>query len=312
MLHLVEGRTAATWVYVDEPQADLAICEPDSALAQATIKQAVRRGRPHCVVLLRPGAQPLPHTHSVHAPLRVSDFISMLDDTLANAHAGADAANTVLAASTASVASSRSGDSLLLGVLRNMMTSGDSRAHCVTIGGVRLFLMPSQGSVLADEQLTPSLIARFSDHGDIDARCLPESDVIAPDSSLHRCSLQFLLWHCAISTADGEFTSWLPRGAGFGLKRWPDFGRLTHEPWHLRLTALLVREAFTPQQMTVLIDQPLRQVQAFLHACDLCGLLRSELRPGDIEEPPQQAAASQGRWSTIFSSIRDVLSMGKR
>lgn len=309
MLHLVEGKTAAAWTYVEETQADLAICEPESALARVTIRHAAERGRPRCVMLLRQGAPELPDAHCVFAPLRVSDFISLLD--------GAPAVQTQEATVTQSVDRAESTDpqvgELFAHLLRRIVSEKDGRARCITVGDMRLYLLMSQNSVLANESLTPERIAGLSGRRDFEASLLTESERITPEDNFHRCALPVFLWNCAIGNAADGLQSWLPRGAAFTLKRWPDFGRLSHQPWHLRLTALLVREAFTPQQMSVLVEQPPSAIEAFLHACDLCGLLSM----GSHAEAPEESSVtatteSSGRWSTIFRSLRQALNMGKR
>jgi len=308
MLQLVEGKTTAAWTYVEETQADLAICEPESALAQATVRQAAGNGRPRCVMLLRQGVPALPDAHCVVAPLRVSDFISLLDD-IRTVQPQEAIANQSAARAELPAPQTREP---LVQRLRSIVLEKDSRARCITSGEVRLYLLMRQNSVLANESLTPARIVELAGSCDFHVRLLAESERVTPEDELHRCALPIFLWNCAIGTTCDGLPSW-PRGAGFTLKRWPDFGRLTHQPWHLRLTALLVREAFTAQQMSVLVEQPLAAIEAFLHACDLCGLLSVEARAEALEEPSVSATTeSSGRWSTLFRSFRQALNMGRR
>src|SRR5690606_15950738 len=112
--------------------------------------------------------------------------------------------------------------------------------------------MPNPGVVLSNEVLTPEHVAALAGREDFRTEAFASSEVFISEHHVHRCPLPALLWNCAMA-ADTPASSWLPKNASFSLKRWPDFGRLAHRPWHLRLTALLVREPFSAQQLSVLI-----------------------------------------------------------
>src|SRR6187431_1611259 len=131
MLQLVEGKTAATWTYVEEAAADLAICEPDSTLARAVIRQATQRGRPRCVSLVRQGVTPPEDSETVSAPLRVSDFISMLDATLAAQGVDTSLTTQQLVAAAQVDAAAHDEGFLLAHALRDILAKDSQRTHLI-------------------------------------------------------------------------------------------------------------------------------------------------------------------------------------
>ena len=51
MLLAVGAQTVDAWSFIDETEADVAICDVDSTLASVTAARARQSGRPHCVWL---------------------------------------------------------------------------------------------------------------------------------------------------------------------------------------------------------------------------------------------------------------------
>jgi hypothetical protein len=231
MLQLVEGKTSATWTYVDEPQADLAICEPDSVLARAIMKQATQRGRPRCVSLLRQGATPMEDTQSVYAPLRVSDFISMLNATLGDTSIDTSLTTQQLVAAAHAEAVAHNEGFLLAHSLRDITTKGGTQTYRITHANLSLYVMPAQDRVFSNEELTTEVVTGLAlATGNLQSQELPANVVPALEGGFHRRSLQYLLWHCGLLGATSDLLPWLPRMARFRLQRWPDFGRLGHKP----------------------------------------------------------------------------------
>lgn len=317
MLQLVEGKTAASWTHSEQAAADLAICEPDSALARAVMRQAVQRGRPRCVSLVRQGTPPPEDVESVFAPLRVSDFISMLDATPATQDVDTSLTTQQLVAASQAEAAAQNEGFLLAQVLRDIAAKDSQRTHLIARGDVLIYVQPAQATVLANKDLSPELIAELARASSaLEVRELGSDDSPPAVGELRRHSLQYLLWNCGQLGTTTDLLPWLPRMARFRLQRWPDFGRLGHQTWQVRLTSMLMNNAYTPQQMTHLAAQPIANIRGFLNACALCGLLTHEslasqqaIEPAHAETP---ATKPTGRWSGILRSIRNALHIGDR
>ena len=314
MLQLVEGKTVATWTYVEEAAADLAICEPESTLARAVMRQATQRGRPRCVSLVRQGVTPPQDAESVSAPLRVSDFISMLDATLASA-GDVDTSLTTqeLVAAAQAEAVAQNEGFVLAHALRDIVAKESQRTHLIKRGDLLIYLLPSQATVFANQDLSPELISELAHTSSaLDVTELKPDEAL-PEGELRRHSLQYLLWNCGQLGTTTDLLPWLPRMARFRLHRWPDFGRLGHKTWQVRLTSILINNAYTLQQMTNIAGQPVANIRGFLNACSLCGLLTHEALATEVSEsaqPTEPAAEPTSRWSDILRSIRNALHIG--
>lgn len=315
MLQLVEGKTAATWSYSEETGADLAICEPDSALARAVIRQSTQRGRPRCVSLVRQGATAPGDTQTVYAPLRVSDFISLLDETRATPGVDPSLTTQQLVAAAHAEAAAQNEGFVLAHALRDIVAKGDRRTHLITRGNISIYVQPAQATVLATKDLSPALISELAQASDgLQSIELSAGETLPDESELRRHSLQYLLWNCGLLGPTSDVLPWLPRVARFRLQRWPDFGRLGHQTWQVRLTSILMNNAYTPQQMTGIASQPIANIRGFLNACALCGLLSHEALAPELESEPEHAelpaTKPTGRWSSILRSIRSALQIG--
>lgn len=316
MLQLVEGKTAATWTYVDEAAADLAICEPESTLARAVIRQATQRGRPRCVSLVRQGTTPPEDIESVSAPLRVSDFISMLEATLAS-QGDVDASLTTqqLVAAAQAEAVAQNEGFLLAHALRDIVAKNSQLTYLIKRGNLLIYVQPAQATVLASQDLSPELISELAQISNgLEVTELRPDEALPAEGELRRHSLQYLLWNCGQLGPTTDLLPWLPRLARFRLHRWPDFGRLGHKTWQVRLTSILINNAYTLQQMTNLAAQPVANIRGFVNACSLCGLLTHEALATELIVESAQTAAPAAkyasRWSGLLRSIRNALHIG--
>lgn len=307
LLQIVEGKTAAPWIYVEEVQADLALCEPESALARVIIEQSARNNSRRCVMLLRQGAECPPGITCVFSPLGVRELITLLDG-VTDTHPAEENQPLEHPRPVATALSAP-----LLEHLRQITTHADGRTHRITNGATSLWVLPNQTVVLSNAALAPEHVATLANRRDFEVEAFAHLEPNVADTHVHRCPLPVLLWNCAIAADTADRSS--PPTATYSLKRWPDFGRFAHSPWHLRLTALMIREAFSAQQMSVLIGQPVPKIEAFLHACDSIGLLvtnlASEALPSNSMAPQAtERAEKPGRWFSLFQSFRQALNMG--
>jgi hypothetical protein len=93
----------------------------------------------------------------------------------------------------------------------------------------------------------------------------------------------------------------------YQLRRWPDAGRLSLQPYQLRMAAVLARQALTPGELAAMVGRPLGDAQAFLGGCAMLGLLSEAATPSasmDMAPPPVPRAS---RYSELFQSLRAVL-----
>ena len=249
-------------------------------------------------------------TESVYAPLRVSDFISMLNATLGDSSIDPSLTTQQMVAAAHAEAIAHNEGFLLAHSLRDILAKGGTQTYRITHANLSLYVMPAQDSVFSNEDLTPEVVTALARAaGNLHAQEVPANVVPALEGGFHRRSLQYLLWHCGLLGATSDLLPWLPRLARFRLLSWPDFGRVGHEPWQVRLTSILMNNAYTLQQMTGLMAQPVANIRAFLNACSLCGLLTHEALPvaAAVEAEEPVAVKNGRRWSGMLRSIRTAL-----
>ncbi|HEY6894788.1 MAG TPA: hypothetical protein VI258_11510, partial [Rhodanobacteraceae bacterium] len=80
MLHLVAGRTQATWEFSDDMDADVLLCDSSSALAAIAMRRSADGAGPTCVAFARLGQPPSTFARVLHAPLRALELVTLLDD----------------------------------------------------------------------------------------------------------------------------------------------------------------------------------------------------------------------------------------
>jgi hypothetical protein len=248
------------------------------------------------------------NTESVHAPLRLDDFIAMLDATVADVDPSLTTQQLVALSQTEAIEQNEA--FLLAQALHEIVAKDGQRPHLIMRGNVFIYVQPAQATVLASHDLSPELIAKLSQASSgVEVRALDADEALPAESELRRHSLQYLLWNCGQLGPTTDLLPWLPRMARFRLQRWPDFSKLSHQTWQVRLTSILVNNAYTLQQMTNLAAQPLANIRGFLNACALCGLLTHEsLAPAP--EGTRTSAESTGRWSDLVRSLRNALHIG--
>lgn len=79
LLTIVNMTTVDQWLFSDGNDADLAICEPTSALTQLAVKRSQLTGSPRCVSLVKDEGQAIENTLTIRDPIRPADFVTLLN-----------------------------------------------------------------------------------------------------------------------------------------------------------------------------------------------------------------------------------------
>src|SRR5262245_55668394 len=79
MLEVVKNMTVDNWSYSPDGAADLAICEPNSALTAVAIKRAKASGGTRCVLLVKDDHSEPTLLPMIRDPVRPTDFLSLLN-----------------------------------------------------------------------------------------------------------------------------------------------------------------------------------------------------------------------------------------
>ena len=304
-------RPGDAWRFVDELEADVALCAPDSPLTRIALARRRQSGAPRCVRLGEAGAERRAGDDDAGAydgvlrlPLRVSELWRVLESLTAP-----DTVDPRVRAVPARIARP---DLVGMTLQRAVsMLAADYRGReerwCLRLGDVALEVrMPARTVEVPSRDCTFDAL--------VDAVCASkvEAATIAPDVPSGEeppgiRSLDALLWRVGLRDEAGTAGGWARTNTPVALRRWPDFGRLgAHRP-HLAMTSLLTRRAHTVAELAADSGSTPEQAIAFLNACALLGLVRTEQA-----RPPAAHAVEprQGGLSKLMRSFRAALGIG--
>ncbi len=312
LLNVVGGSTQAQWRFIDEIDADVALCDPTSPLARIAAQKSQLSGRPCCVALLYD--QALTHTlpHTIRAPLRVGELVAMLDK---------------LSGSSAIVQSAVAPIAPLIGsgiqisplplaeAVRQLMAANDAAkpdsAWRMSIGSVSMdFLLPECRYAVRDELLTVDALADLALNAAVESMARLDSEETAALHALPMTAtkpINPLLWRMGLTMAPDLAMPWFEANVGLRLKRWPDFGQFGAHRAHLALAAQLTRTTWRIDDLIDASGFADAEVRPFINACGLCGLMTMEpVAPQVATPPPSRRLGVSG----LFRSLRSALRMG--
>lgn len=328
LLNIVSAKTRADWRFVDEIDADLALCDPKSSFARIAMDKSQQSGRPYCVALLYGQDSAGPLKQSIRAPIRIGEFVDMLDGLserggiapaavhdalpgLGGVH-GAVEKNAVNH-SSANSDPIQTGQSLI-DVLRQLVAANDtaepSAVWRIEINGFSLdLILPERRYVPNDREMTMDALVDLVLSARVDkVTRLDKTDADAARAAPMDKAWDVLLWRVGLRMIPDAGMPWFKDGIALRLKRWPDFGRLGVHKSHLTLAALLTKSSWRSDALVEASGQTLAELQSFLCACGLCGLLEIESVPALTVVTP--SASRRLGVSGLFRSLRSALRMG--
>lgn len=338
LLDAVTGQTLAHWTFLDAIDADVAFCEPRSALARVYLHHRNRPGVPVCIAL-GSGGEDLPWPHRVALPLdatRLLDVLDRIED--AETTAPITAANPVDSSDVDHGAVADGGRvapalNLIDPVQPEGVAMDIDRGEVADFGrdfidavcavqdrmrnepegvwrfewGSRAFdvFFPERAYRYDGDASTDMLMAMGVSMQVGPARRLGPAEAVSARHVGHQKPLDPLLWRIGLHMPPRDTLPWSRHDVRVRLRRWPDFGHLgAHRP-HFAIAAHMSRTAWAADDLARASGQDPADVRAFLNACGLCGLLDIEagVAPAPPPEPPH-------RVSGLFRRLRDALGIG--
>ena len=329
LLNVVGGNTRAEWSFVDEIDADLALCDPKSSFTRMALNKSERSGRPCCVALLYGQETASPLTRSIRAPLRVGEFVQMLDalselGDMAQptaVHAALSGLSGVQATAekhsvdhTSVNSNGIEKEQFVFDVLRQLAVENDpsqpSAVWRVETDGLSLDLMlPERRYALRDHEMTMDALVDLMLSARVDNVVrLDKVDADTAHVGTIDKAWDVLLWRVGLRMTPDAGMPWFKDDIALRLKRWPDFGSLGAQKSHLTLAALLTKASWRSDALLEASGQTLAELQSFVGACGLCGLLDIQNVPSLRVVPP--VASRRLGVSVLFRSLRSALRMG--
>jgi hypothetical protein len=314
MLHVANAHTADQWRFSDDLDADVAICDAHSLLSGVALARSRRDGRPACV-WLTVGDEAAPEGRRLQDPIVTVRLIAVLDSLSGSLPAPRPAAAPPAPAGTivggAAAGPARRYDALLL--IRDLIDRGTRDPFRLSAERLDIHVLPGIGTVCLAEPLSRATVERLLDPGPT-----PRLEPVPshqPIPAGHAVPIEAVLWAAGLAGGLDQPLPTLPPDGLFLLKRWPDFGRLSHDASHVQMAALLVRRRHSVDGLAQAVKRSTAEARAFVTACALCGLIDAELAPieaADVPAPDPVHEPARNGLGGIFSSIRVALGMGRR
>jgi hypothetical protein len=324
MLIVANAHTTDQWQFSDDLESDVAICDAHSLLSGVALARSKREGRPACV-WLTVGDEGAPDGRRLQDPIVTVRLIAMLDALSSALPAPRqDAAPPAPAGTIVGSASSepaRRYDALLL--IRDLLDRGTVDPFRLSVGSIEIHVLPGTGTICMAKPLSKETVDRLLDPGPA-----PRLEPMTNGQGMmagYGMPIDAVLWAAGLAGGLEEPLPTLPPLGRFSLKRWPDFGKLTHDPSHVQMAALLVRRPYSLADLAQVARKSEAEARAFVTACALCGLVTATIAPAEAEpaaapvaapvapepepQPVMQAVAAR---RGIFTSIRAALGMGRR
>lgn len=304
LVEALQGRSGSQWRFVDDLDADVALCAPDSPLSRVAVARGRQSGRPRCVCYGEPVAGETTFEASLRLPVRISELWGLLDGM----NTPTEPAQTAPAAPPGKSRPDLAGLSVAQAVSALLAEkSRGSERWLLRLGAITFEVaMPERTvDIVTPQDCTFDALVEAASAVVVDsATIIPRGSGEEPRTG--RKSLDALLWRIGSRDLDGPAALWARDATPVRLRRWPDFGRLgAHRP-HLAMASQLTRAAMTPADLAAAVECGEDQVRAFLNACALLGLIQIEAAAA-ANGP---AARPAGGLTKLMRSFRAALGMG--
>lgn len=317
MLEVVKNMTVDNWTYSQDGDADLAICEPHSALTAVAIRRSQSEGSTRCALLVKDETVEAAQVPIIHDPVRPTEFLSLLNSISTQALPvqkinRADIAQTDSESAATPARSNESTPFAIALALRAAAMNTSGKAVKIQVGSLELHVLHNPKIVLQSKELDAFEIAELAErHEAVRVTEVNADEALELQQYGHqRATMGSVLWRIGVFGPRDALVPLVNAESLFKLKRWPDFGRLEHNADHLRLAARMARQFGSVADMAAAIGQPPEKVRPFVNACVLCELMLVEPNVQAVaQKAPTQPtkSATESRYKGLFSSIRSVL-----
>lgn len=283
-LALIAGRSLDHWEYVEDLGADVVVYQADSALGRALARQAAALSRPQAwfVSGAADDSCDLPFPFAAVRLLRCLDHASQ--------RLPADAPP-------------RTGDSLCERLDALLQTPGLAGVE-LSLGDCSGYLSFTQRRLFWPRPFGMDELAGLLT-GDVKLRPVGAGDRDLLRRLQAHCGnpvdSQALLWRIATATSGGRLLSRLDPDRPYRLVGWPPEMESTgSRSSELHCAALMAGKVLSPAHLAVASGVPAAQVNGFINACALCGLL---------EVPTERSAARPDKTGGLVRRLRAALAL---
>lgn len=296
MLKVLDGRSSAAWELTTPERAEVLMAGTHSN--EPAIERWARTDKPMIAVYEGGTARPV-GVHTLCHPFRVFQLLGVLDEverTLATTP-------PPVANAPATVERLHAGWAFAESLRRLARTTASGRLYAATGAYGTLFVQDDLSGYFAGTDLIQQLARHY-----VELSPLEHAHEPPPGSHLRRPVLE-LAWFSGLNGPAG-LAPWLDRHAHHRLRRWPDFGLVRGTREQLALSAALSRDAYTVERLAQATQQSPVQVERFLNACSMAGILASTTE-APAHEPAPAALAAVSRFGNLIRGLRRRLGLSE-
>ncbi|HJU37997.1 MAG TPA: hypothetical protein VJ724_00390 [Tahibacter sp.] len=291
MLKILDGHASAAWELSTPDHAEVLMAGVHSN--EPVVAHWARTDKPLIAVYEGGGARP-GGEHTLCHPFRVMQLLGVLDDV--ERQLDAPRAPPV----AAPVERLHAGWAFAESLRRLARNAASGSVHAAAGADGTLFVHDDLSAYRASAALLRELVQR-----PLELPALEPATAHVPDDHSRRPVVE-LYWFSGLY-GPGGLAPWLDRRASHRLRRWPDFGLVRGTRAQLALAAALSRDAYTVEHLAQATRQPAAQVENFLNACSLTGILASSVDARPPQPPATTSAPS--RFGNLIRGLRQRLGL---
>lgn len=324
IMQLIEGRTAAEWLYVSDASADVAFCRPSRIAPVPNPVMQRLDGGPIRVMVTLTETRSNPAEPEISFPFRPRQMISLLRvlvEERLNAPAERQVESAKVAgrpiryvASTSETVASPDPDTAPQPTPSTAVPTTSQAIHelAMVIRQKPAGLVRLHGESFVAYMDVPSRIHLTSSSPEADASsllsngCAIERDAAPPQGVLRPAPLDRFLCALGAGLPEAQLLPWLDSSMSFQLSNWPDLGAMRDGMRFVGAATGLIRSRRTIGELVQ--DTGLRMADAIrlLNTCELLGHLTAT-RVESTERARTRADRSDTGRHRLLSAIRAAL-----
>jgi len=302
MLRIVDGRSGTSWSHSSPEQADVLMTSYEVFQQGLDDKKSDKP----CIVVY-PSNQQKPSTRfSLQHPFRVMQLLSVLEEVAATLQPS-QRSNQASTSTLTSLASANDGEQTVSPFWQSLHQAikGPLKSSEILVSETPhgpLYFKPAAQRFYANKVLLKKLTASSLEL----TQLVPWRGAL-PDG-LTTCPLFSLCWLVSRDSAN-RLASWISEHGTFQLKRWPNFGSLEKNRIYLSLSALMMKQPLTRQQLQQAAQCTEENIDRFINACEMSGLLVFQ-EAANASVNVAVSNQSKGRFGGLIKGLRSRLGLG--
>ncbi len=327
MLILLEKRTRAEWsLSTDHNLSDIAVVDMDQDGHQQLWEEVNQHGRGVPVAFYEDYTT-LPHQYALKKPVRSLDLVKLMTQIIqtkgqinirqqvAGQAGGSSTGHVAAPANKAPVQPQRKTANVKVQVRRpeikrlyDLLLNNDiNEAIEIQYREVELIIdIPRQQFFTEHKLLMLSMLFKLSTDK-LNISSYPDAKLKYLEQHASSQPLDFLIWSSILLGANGELFAPINSDTKLKLKKWPNFRSMVHLPLHNKITAFMMKQEATINEICSQLNMQADIVINFINACLVLGYLNIDY---DRHDSTGNSFQLNSKNRSLFSKIRKRFGLG--